>query len=42
MDVQKAYGNFIIFFPPARDPKKRENTTRVKDFGGSAAEARLR
>ena len=41
MDLQKASCNFIVFFPTP-DPEKHENTTKVKDFGGSAAEARPR
>ena len=40
-DLQKHH-NFSIVFP-ASDPRKRENTSRVKDFwGGSAAGARSR
>ena len=32
----------LASFCPAPTPEKRENTARVKDFGGSAAEARPR
>lgn len=33
MDLKKASRYFFVFFPTS-DPKKRENNSRVKDFGG--------
>jgi len=34
MDLQNASCDFRVFFPTP-NPEKHENTTRVKDFGGS-------